>query len=48
MDHKTTSAGAKQFHIIHIDPMNDVKVPQEHLMAHQCHANANFGLKLWT
>jgi hypothetical protein len=38
LDHNTTSAGAKQFHIICIDPMNDVIEPLEHLMAHLCHA----------
>jgi hypothetical protein len=42
MDHKTTSAGAKQFHIIHMDPMNDDKVPQEHLMANHSANHSSF------
>jgi hypothetical protein len=34
------------FHIIHMDPMSDVWVPQEHLMDQQCHTMAHFEVRL--
>jgi hypothetical protein len=43
--HDTISVHAKLFQIIHIDPMNDTGVAEQHLIAHHCQAMRHFQLR---
>jgi hypothetical protein len=44
--HDTTTVAAKLLLSIHMDPMSDVRMTQEHLTAQECQAMALFALLL--